>query len=38
VLPGAQTNGQFVFFILGAGWQVGRIDESDGGGIKRRLV
>jgi hypothetical protein len=31
--PGAPTNGQFVFFILGAGWQIGGIDESDGGGI-----
>jgi len=38
VSPGAQTNSRFVFFILGAGGQVGRIDKSDRGGIQGRTL
>jgi hypothetical protein len=34
--PGVQTNSRFVFFILGAGRQVGRIDKSDRGWIQGR--
>jgi hypothetical protein len=38
VSPEVQTNFRFVFFILGAGGQVGRIDKSDCGWVKRRIL
>jgi hypothetical protein len=37
-LPAAPTSSRFVFFILGAGRQVSRINESNGGWIQRGMV